>query len=158
MGKVDEVGGTRVKIAVIDGQGGGIGRLIVEKLRRELGPSCTILALGSNALATSVMLKAGANEGASGENAIIYSSLRVDVITGSVAVLAANSYSGELTPRMAEAIAASAAVKVLIPLNRCGIEMCGLIDESLPLQVDDLVRRVDRIYKTWLNSKSQPDK
>jgi len=105
-----------MKIAVIDGQGGGIGRLIVEKLREALGNSCTILALGTNALAASVMLKAGANEGASGENAIVFSSSRVDIITGSVAILAANSYSGELTPRMAEAIASSEAVKILIPL------------------------------------------
>ena len=68
-----------MRIAVIDGQGGGIGRLIVEKLRQDLGHKCTILALGTNAMATSVMLKAGANEGASGENAVVFSSDRVDV-------------------------------------------------------------------------------
>jgi NAD(P)-dependent dehydrogenase (short-subunit alcohol dehydrogenase family) len=136
-----------VRIAVIDGQGGGIGRLIVEKLRQDLGHKCTILALGTNAMATSVMLKAGANEGASGENAVVFSSDRVDVITGSVAILAANSYSGELTPRMAEAIASSKAVKVLIPLNRCGINICGLVDEPLPWQVDNLVEHIRRLYQ-----------
>ncbi len=139
--------GEGMKIAVIDGQGGGIGRLIIEKLREALGNSCTILALGTNALAASVMLKAGANEGASGENAIVFSSSRVDIITGSVAILAANSYSGELTPRMAEAIASSEAVKILIPLNRCGIEICGTVDEPLPWQVENLVERVRYWYE-----------
>jgi NAD(P)-dependent dehydrogenase (short-subunit alcohol dehydrogenase family) len=139
--------GLTVRIAVIDGQGGGIGRVIVEKLRQELGHKCTILALGTNALATSVMLKAGANEGASGENAVINTSSKVDVITGSIAILAANSYLGELTPGMAEAIASSPAIKVLIPLNRCGIEICGLVDEPLPWQVDNLVLRVRRLYE-----------
>jgi NAD(P)-dependent dehydrogenase (short-subunit alcohol dehydrogenase family) len=143
-----------MKIAVIDGQGGGIGRLIVEKLRQGLGHKCTILALGTNALATSVMLKAGANEGASGENAVVFSSARVDVIAGSVAILAANSYSGELTPRMAEAIASSEAVKVLIPLNRCGINICGLVDEPLPWQVDNLVDHVRRLYQERLAQDS----
>lgn len=139
-----------MKIAVIDGQGGGIGRLIVEKLRQALGNDCTILALGTNALAASVMLKAGANEGASGENAIVFSSSRVDIITGSVAILAANSYAGELTPRMAEAIASSEAIKVLIPLNRCGIEICGTVDEPLPWQVDNLVERIRYWYQKKL--------
>jgi len=143
-----------MKIAVIDGQGGGIGRLIVEKLRQDLGHNCTILALGTNALAASVMLKAGANEGASGENAIVFSSSRVDIITGSVAILAANSYAGELTPRMAEAIASSDAVKILIPLNRSGIEICGTVDEPLPWQVDNLVDHVRRLYQERLAQDS----
>jgi len=145
--------GESMKIAVIDGQGGGIGRLIVEQLRRALGNNCTILALGTNALAASVMLKAGANEGASGENAIVFSSSKVDIITGSVAILAANSYSGELTPRMAEAIASSDAIKVLIPLNRCGIEICGIIDEPLPWQVENLVERVRYWYQKRLTQE-----
>lgn len=136
-----------MKIAVVDGQGGGIGRLIVEKLRQEMGQKCLILALGCNALATSVMLRAGANEGASGENAVIFSSSRMDVILGSVAIITANSYSGELTPRMAEAIASSEAVKILLPINRCGIIMSSVADEPLPLQVDDLVSRVRRLYE-----------
>lgn len=135
-----------MKIAVIDGQGGGIGRLIVEKLRQEMGHECNILALGCNALATSAMLKAGANEGASGENAVVFSSSRVDVIAGSVAILAANSYAGELTPRMSEAIASSPAVKILLPINRSGIVISNVAEEPLPLQVDDLAVRVRRLF------------
>jgi NAD(P)-dependent dehydrogenase (short-subunit alcohol dehydrogenase family) len=142
-------GGEILKIAVVDGQGGGIGRLIVEKLRQETGPACHIIGLGTNAIATSMMLKAGANEGASGQNAIVFSVGKVDIIVGSVAVLAANSYSGELTARMAEAIASADAVKILIPLNKCGIEISGVIEEPLPVQVDHLVNQVKNILQNF---------
>lgn len=135
-----------LKIAVIDGQGGGIGRIIVEKLRQELGNSCHIIGLGTNAVASSLMLKAGANEGASGENAVIQCAPRVDVITGSISIIAAHSFLGELTPRMAEAIASSNAVKVLLPLNRYNLEISGVVDQPLPLQVSSLVARVREIY------------
>lgn len=131
-----------MRIAVVDGQGGGIGRLLVEKLRQELGPEVHILALGTNAVASSAMLRAGANEGASGENAVVFNAGRVDCIVGSVAIIAANSLGGELSPRMAEAIASSDAIKVLIPLNRSRLDIVGTIDESLPLQVERLVDRV----------------
>jgi len=141
-------GGESLKIAVVDGQGGGIGRIIVEKIRQDMGDAYHIIGLGTNAVATSLMLEAGANEGASGENAVVYSVPRVDVIVGSVAIVAANSYSGEFTPRMAEAIASSDAVKVLIPLNRCGIEIAGAVDEPLPLQVGNLVSRLRQIYES----------
>jgi len=140
-----------VRLAVVDGQGGGIGRLIVEKIRAEFGEAVNILGLGTNAVATSMMLKAGANEGATGENAVIFSSDRVDYILGSVAIIAANSFAGELTPRMAEAIASSRATKVLLPINRNGIEIAGNFDEPLPLQVDNLVVRVRRL----LNERKQ---
>jgi hypothetical protein len=129
-------------IAVVDGQGGGIGRIIVEKMRRELGQDCTIIALGTNAVASSIMLKAGANEGASGENAVIKTVNKVDIIVGSISILAANSYLGELTAAMAEAIASSPALKILIPLNRYGIEVVGADDDPLPLQVEGLVQKV----------------
>lgn len=114
-----------MRIAVVDGQGGGIGRLIVEKMRQELGPGVHIFALGTNAVASSAMLKAGANEGASGENAVVFNAGRVDCIVGSVAIIAANSLGGELSPRMAEAIASSDAIKVLIPLNRSRLDIVG---------------------------------
>jgi NAD(P)-dependent dehydrogenase (short-subunit alcohol dehydrogenase family) len=103
-----------MKIAVVDGQGGGIGKALVEKLRIEFGNDIEITALGTNALATSLMLRAGADEGASGENAIVYNAGRVDVIIGPIGIIAADSMLGELTPAMAKAIAGSSAKKILI--------------------------------------------
>ena len=135
-----------MRIAVVDGQGGGRGRLIVEKLRQELGNSCHIIGLGTNAVASSLMLKAGANEGASGENAIVYCCPRVDIIAGSISIIAAHAFLGELTPGMAEAIASSPAIKVLLPLNRYNLQLCGVNDQPLPLQVNSLVARVREIY------------
>lgn len=112
-----------VKISVVDGQGGGIGKNIVSKLRKliskELG--VTIFALGTNSTATNNMLKAGADMGATGENAIVQTAAKSNVIIGSIAIIAANSMHGELTPNMALAISSSDAYKVLIPLNRCKI-------------------------------------
>lgn len=134
-----------VRVAVIDGQGGGIGKHITEKLRKSLPEDLEILALGTNALATSVMLKAGANDGASGENAVVYNVGRVDVIVGPVSIVMPNAMLGELTPRMAEAIVASPAPKILIPLVRGGIELVGVRAEPLPHLVDELVQRIKKL-------------
>lgn len=131
-----------MRIAVIDGQGGGIGKHIVEKLRRELPEDFEILALGTNSLATSVMMRAGANEGATGENAIIYNASRIDCILGPVSILIPNALLGELTAPMAAAIAASPAKKILLPLARGGIEIIGLRNEPLPHLISELVIRV----------------
>lgn len=131
-----------MRIAIIDGQGGGIGKHITEKLRRELPEHIEFLALGTNALATSVMLRAGANEGATGESAVIYNAAKVDLIVGPISILLPNAMLGELSPRMAEAIASSPAHKILLPLNRSGIEIVGLKSEPLPHLIEELVRRV----------------
>jgi len=121
-----------MRIAVVDGQGGGIGKTIVEKLRKELPDDIEIIALGTNSLATSFMMKAGANEGATGENAIVYNAGRVDVILGAIGIIVANSMLGELTPSMANAISESPARKLLLPLNKCNIDIVG-VDKSIPM-------------------------
>jgi hypothetical protein len=126
-------------IAVVDGQGGGIGKVIVEKIRACFGTDIEILALGTNALATSLMLKAGANDGASGENAVLFNAPKVDVIIGSIAIISANSMLGELTPLMAKAISDSIAKKILIPLNRSNIQVVGVKNEPLPHYIDDVI-------------------
>ncbi len=131
-----------MKIAVIDGQGGGLGKVIVEKLRKEFDNDIRIIALGTNVAATAQMIKAGADEGATGENAICYNSNRVDVIMGAIGIIAANSMLGELTPAMASAIASSNAIKVLIPLNRCNIQIAGVKDEPLPEQLNNAIALV----------------
>ncbi|MEW6726126.1 MAG: DUF3842 family protein [Bacillota bacterium] len=134
-----------MRIAVIDGQGGGIGKHITEKLRKALPENLEILALGTNALATSVMLKAGANEGASGENAVVYNASRVDVIVGPLGIIVPNAMLGEVTPGMAEAVAGSSAPKILLPLIRGTAELVGVCPEPLPHLVDDLVERIKRL-------------
>ncbi|KNY29295.1 Protein of unknown function DUF3842 [Pseudobacteroides cellulosolvens ATCC 35603 = DSM 2933] len=104
-----------MRVAVIDGQGGGMGKAIVEKLRIVFENHIEILALGTNALAASLMLKAGADECASGENSIVFCSSKVDVIIGPIGIIAANSMLGELTPNMAKAIAESGQERYLFP-------------------------------------------
>lgn len=133
-----------MKVAVIDGQGGGIGKLITEKIRKSL-PETEIIALGTNALATSLMLKAGANDGASGENPIVLNVGAVDVIVGSISILAANSMLGEFTPAMARAVAESKALKLLLPITRSPIEIIGVVSEPLPHQVERLVQKLHQL-------------
>lgn len=128
-----------MRVAVIDGQGGGIGKVITARLRKEFGEAIEILALGTNSLATAAMLKAGANEGATGENAIITNMPKIDCVVGPMGIIVANSMLGELTPAMALAIAASDAEKLLLPISRCGIEIVGVKAEPLPHQVDALL-------------------
>lgn len=131
-----------MRIAVIDGQGGGIGKAIVEKLRKAFEGRIEIIALGTNSLATSLMLKAGADEGATGENAIVYNASKVDMILGPIGIVCANSLLGELTPVMAKAIAESQAHKILIPMNRCNIMVAGVNNKPLPHYIDDAVEAV----------------
>lgn len=134
-----------MRIAVIDGQGGGIGKHIIEKLRANLDVETHIIALGTNALATAAMLKAGANEGATGESAIAYNAERVDIIIGPIAIVLAYSMLGELTPKMAEAVAKSPAKKILLPFNKNNVEIVGLLNEPLPHMVDHIVEELKRM-------------
>lgn len=128
------------KICVIDGQGGGIGSAIIKKLKELLDETVEIIALGTNAIATIQMLKARANKGASGENAIIHVSQKVDVIIGPVGIVIANSMMGEVTPKAAEAIACSPARKLLLPLSQDNIEIVGIPSISLPRLIETLIQ------------------
>jgi NAD(P)-dependent dehydrogenase (short-subunit alcohol dehydrogenase family) len=132
-------------IAVIDGQGGGIGSAIIKRLREVLGEEVEVIALGTNAMATGAMLKAGANRGASGENAIVQTAKKVDIAVGTMAIVLANSMMGELTPKMAEAIASSPAMKCLLPLKMVEVEIIGAPKEPLPHLVDQLIKRIQEV-------------
>jgi hypothetical protein len=128
-----------MRIAVIDGQGGGVGKALVEAIRREFGREVHITVLGTNSIATSQMLKAGADEGATGENAIMVCAAGAEVIMGAVGILAADSMLGEITAGITRAVGASQARKILIPLNRCNLEVAGLKNMPFGQYIDDAV-------------------
>jgi len=134
-----------LKITVVDGQGGGIGSLIVKRLRDEFGDTIEILALGTNSSATAAMMKSRANKGATGENAIIWNANRADIIIGPLSIVLPNAMLGELSPKIAEAIVASNAKKILLPLNQEGIDMIGLEKEPLPHMIEKIIEAVKRM-------------
>jgi hypothetical protein len=135
-------------VAVIDGQGGGIGGLIIKRLREVFAEELEVIGLGTNAMATGAMLKAGANKGASGENAIVQTVKAVDIVIGTTSIVLANSMMGELTPKMAEAITSSPATKCLLPLRIPEVEIIGAPKEPLPHLVDQLIKRIREIVET----------
>jgi len=127
---------------VMDGQGGGIGAAVIKGLRNSEGNDLEILGLGTNAIATSRMMKAGANKGGTGQNAIVQTSRRVEAIIGPLAILMANAMMGEVTPAMAEAVSTSEAKKILIPLTQERVNIVGVSGEPLPHLVDQVVRMI----------------
>lgn len=131
-----------LKVAVVDGQGGGIGSLIVKRLKEEFGETIEVLALGTNAAATTAMMKSKANKGATGENAISLNANRVDIIIGSLSIVLPNAMLGELTHAMAEAILSSKAKKILLPLNQEGIDVVSIMKEPLPHMVEKIIEIV----------------
>ena len=126
-------------LMVMDGQGGGIGRAIIKRLRDTFGEEMEILALGTNSVATSQMMKAGANRGATGENAIITTAPRADIIIGPLSIIMANSMMGEVSVGMSQAISASKALKILIPLTQEWVQIVGVSDEPLPHLIDQAI-------------------
>lgn len=119
-----------MKIVVVDGQGGRLGRLLVEEVKTRL-PRAQVYALGTNTVATSAMLKAGADFGATGENPVVRNVADADGVLGPVGIVVANAILGEVTPVMAEAVGSCRAKKFLIPMNSCGVVVAGV--GELPL-------------------------
>ena len=136
-----------MKLMVVDGQGGGIGATIIKGLREAIGEEAEILALGTNTIATSMMMKAGANRGATGENAIVQTSPRVDIIIGPLAIIISNAMMGELTPGIAAAISSSRARKILVPITQENVKIVGLTGEPFPHLVEQAIQLIKEIYK-----------
>ena len=129
-----------MKILVIDGQGGRVGRQIIESILARF-PAADLIAVGTNSLATECMIKGGAKQVATGENAVIVGARRADVIVGPLGIVIADSLLGEITPAMAVAVSQSSAVRILIPMNLCDNVIAGIAGLPLSALVQDAVER-----------------
>lgn len=123
-----------VKIVVVDGQGGRLGKLLVEAVKERL-PQAQVYALGTNSIATATMLKAGADFGATGENPVVRGVMDADAVLGPVGIVVAHAILGEVTPAMAEAVGGCRAKKFLVPMNSCGVVVAGVKEQPLPAYV-----------------------
>ena len=130
-----------MELLVIAAQGGGLGRQLVAAVKKAL-PELTVTAVGTNSAATAAMLKAGADQGATGENAVAVGCRRADIIAGPIGLLIADAMLGEITPAMAAAVGQSRAVRVLLPMNRCATLIAGVEGTSTALLLEDAVKKI----------------
>jgi len=133
------------RVMVVDGMGGRIGQEIVQRLRASFGESVEILGVGTNSTATSAMLKAGANRGATGENAVRVTVREADILVGPLSALIPNSMMGEVTPGMAEALSLSTARKVMLPLTNPRLDLVGTTKDPLPHLLEEAISTVASI-------------
>jgi len=140
-----------IRICVIDGQGGGIGATLIKYLKETFAEDVELIGLGTNAIATAQMLKAGANKGASGENAICRTVMLSEYVVGPIAISWANAMLGEVTPKMAEAVSSSPALKFFLPLTQENAEIVGVTKEPLPHLVQAVVERIKEKIKEKMN-------
>jgi hypothetical protein len=129
-------------IAVIDGMGGGLGVQLVTSLTAQLGAKVELIALGTNALATNNMVRAGATRGATGENAVIVSLKKADIVVGPIGIVIANAMMGEITPKIAESVASCDARKILLPVSQSHFEIIGLESRPLGTVIKEAVVRI----------------
>ena len=135
-----------MKVTVIDGQGGQLGSQLVKEIIARF-PEVELTAIGTNAIATSTMLKAGAKNVATGENSVIVACRRADVIIGPVGIVIADSLLGEITEKMATSIGRADAVRILIPMNRCDNIIVGVASLNTKALIDDAISRLSEIIK-----------
>ncbi|KHS58424.1 MULTISPECIES: DUF3842 family protein [Terrisporobacter] len=133
-------------VAVIDGMAGGIGAQVIKAIREELPSYIEIYALGTNSIATSAMMKSHANKGATGENAIVVSSKKANVIVSPISIVMPNSMMGEVTSRMSEAVCDSEAFKILLPLVPENLEIVGIEGKPLSLLIKDAVKLIKKEF------------
>lgn len=135
---------------MIDAQGGGVGKQLVTAIKQNI-PDAFITAVGTNSAATSAMLKAGANEGATGENAVVVACRKAEIIVGPIGIMIADSMLGEVTPAMAAAVARSDAKRVLIPFNHCDNIIVGISDFSVGKLVQSAVSEIEKMVSGVAN-------
>lgn len=131
-------------ILIIDGQGGMLGKQMVEAVKR-LQADGEIIAVGTNSIATANMLKAGADRGATGENAVIVAARSADIIVGPIGIVIADSLLGEITPKMAVALGQSGAAKILMPVNKCNNIVIGASDKSTSELIEEAIKKIQEI-------------
>lgn len=147
-----------MKIAVIDGQGGRMGSLLIEALRRTgIAAPHEIIAIGTNALATNSMLKAGADQGATGENPAVVISRKADLIVGPIGILMADAMLGEITEKMAAAIGRSEALKLLLPVNQCRSIVAGTQQMTLNQLIESAVVQIKKLCEENKAFPVKPD-
>jgi hypothetical protein len=139
----------RLYVLIIDGQGGKIGKLLIEQIKKNNMP-VEITAVGTNSIATASMLKAGADNGATGENPVVYNSRFADVIIGPIGIAMANSLLGEVTPAMACSVSESKAIKLLIPMNKCNHIVIGAKDAPLADYISMAIEELENILKSHI--------
>ena len=139
----EDKGAYRMRVLIIDGQGGGLGRQLVGAVK-EYDSGIEVLAVGTNSAATNAMLRAGADQAATGENSVAVASKKADVIMGPVGIVIADSMLGEITPRMAVAVGQSSAKRILIPVNLCDNIVVGVSDASMGKNVQNAVEALAR--------------
>ena len=130
-----------MNILIVDGQGGGVGRQLVESIKKAF-PNQMITAVGTNAFATQAMLKAGADNAATGENAVIVGCRTADIIVGPVGIVIADSLYGEITPKMAKAIGQSNATRILLPMNLCQNYIVGVDKCPTSQMIEDCIAKI----------------
>lgn len=133
-----------MKVLIIDGQGGGLGRQLVTAVK-EAHPDIEVLAVGTNSAATNVMLRAGADQAATGENSVAAASRQADVIMGPIGIVIADSMLGEITPAMAVAVGQSQAKRILIPVNLCDNIVVGVGETSMVKNVQNAVNALEKL-------------
>ena len=129
-------------VVVVDGQGGGMGRGLVESIKKKW-PKLHVRAVGTNSLATAAMLRAGADDGATGENAVVFNARQADLLLGPIGILPPNDLLGEVSPAMAGAVGASEAVKILLPSQRCSIRLAAGDPQPLQFYLDQALRLLE---------------
>ena len=130
-----------MNITVIDGQGGALGARLVKEISSQL-PLMEITAIGTNAIATAAMLKAGAKQGATGENPVVVACRRADIIVGPVGIVIADSLMGEVTEKMALAVARAEAKRILIPMNKCDNLVAGITEPNTGELIADVILKL----------------
>ena len=135
-----------MRILVIDGQGGQLGGQLIKTIRSHFS-NCTIMAVGTNATATSVMLKAGADQVATGENPVLVFCRKADVIVGPIGIVIADALYGEITPKMAVAVGQADATRILIPINKCDHVVAGVSDLSVSALLQDVIVQLEKLMK-----------